>query len=292
MLADAVLAESYRLLRSRTTWFWSVLFVPLLMLVVAVIGNTTLKMMAAGAASRPPEEVPPQVQLALNPQAVDLGARIVEAAGDLANPMVLLFVLIGAATLYAGDYRWETWRLISARNGRTNLILGKVGTLKALTLVAMAAVFVAALGQALIKAAILGLPISFSFDGGDAGQTLALFLLSFWRIVQFTMLGLLAAVLTRSLLAALFVPLVIGVAQGFSPILMSQFGVGPDHPVVLLINPGGAVDIVKALLGGGTAAAMLPASAAPVAFVSLALWMFLPLVAALVWFGRQDLSKE
>ena len=36
------------------------------------------------------------------------------------------FVLIGAATIYAGDYRWETWRLISARNTRSNLLAGKV----------------------------------------------------------------------------------------------------------------------------------------------------------------------
>ena len=40
----------------------------------------------------------------------------------------VMFVLIGAATIYAGDYRWETWRLISARNSRVNLLLAKSGT--------------------------------------------------------------------------------------------------------------------------------------------------------------------
>jgi ABC-2 type transport system permease protein len=290
MLADAVLAEGYRLLRSRTTWFWSVLFVPILGLVFAVIGNSILRMMQM-AASQKAQDIPPQIRMEME-RGVDLGQALLSITADLAGPATLLFVLIGAATLYAGDYRWETWRLISARNSRTNLVLGKIGALKALTLIAMLALFIAGVGQSLIKVMILALPLSFSFEAADAGRLALLFLLSFWRIIQFTMLGLLAAVMSRSLLAALFVPLVVGVMQFFSPGLLSQFAVAPDSWGALMVNPGAAADILKAAIAGGTAAALLPGHAVMASLVSLAVWMFAPLVGAIAWFNRQDLSKE
>ena len=290
MLADAVLAETFRLVRSRTTWFWSVFFVPILALVFSVIGNAILKamMMAASAKS---EALPPQVQMALQPR-IDMGQGLLEIVGGLAGPATLLFVLIGAATLYAGDYRWETWRLISARNTRTNLILGKIGALKMLTIAAMLLLVVAGVGQHLIKAAILATPLAFTFSGADFGRLALLFLLSFWRILQFTMLGLLIAVFSRSLLAALFVPIVVGVAQVFSPFALAQFGLTGDSGIALAINPGGAVDVLKAAISGGTAAKLVSQSAVISSIISLLVWMFAPLAGAIAWFNRQDLSKE
>jgi ABC-2 type transport system permease protein len=37
-----------------------------------------------------------------------------------------LFLMIGAAAILAGDYRWETWRLLTPRNTRQNLLLAKL----------------------------------------------------------------------------------------------------------------------------------------------------------------------
>lgn len=290
MLADAVLAEGYRLLRSRTTWFWSVLFVPILSLTFSVIGNTFLKAKGAALAAQP--NAPPEVALALGGRTVDLGQALVTAAGGLAGPMTLLFVLIGAATLYAGDYRWETWRLVTARNSRSNLILGKVGVLKALALAAMIALMISAVAESLLKAVIMAKPLVFTFNDGDFGRLVGFFFLSFWRIVQFTMLALLAAVMTRSLLVALFAPLVIGVAQFFSLQILRPFGVEPDSWLHILINPGAAADILKAWLMGGTAADLLGDGDLAKAIVSLLFWMLAPLAGAIAWFNRQDLAKE
>lgn len=290
MLADAVFAEGYRLARSRTTWFWSVFFVPLLGVVMAVIGNTVLKV--TGPSITADGKAPPEVALLLAGGPVDLGQGLLATAGDLANPVILLFVLIGAATIYAGDYRWETWRLISARNSRDNLILGKLGVLKMLVLAAMIVALIGSVGENLIKAMVLSRPLAFTMDGGDFGQMLLLFALSFLRILQFTMVGLLAAVMSRSLLAALFVPLVVGVAQFFSPGLMGQMGLGPDSWAAVLVNPGAATDAIGALIKGGGAAQLLPDGLVLKASVSLALWTLVPLVGALAWFRRQDLSKE
>src|SRR4029453_7346398 len=94
-----------------------------------------------------------------------MGEALVTAAGNFANPLVLLFVLIGAATLYAGDYRWETWRLISARNTRTNLLLGKLATVAWLALAAMALMLVASVAENLIRAAVFDRRLTFSMTG-------------------------------------------------------------------------------------------------------------------------------
>lgn len=290
MLADAVFAEAYRLTRSRTTWFWSVFFVPILGLVMAVIGNVVLK--ANEAKLTTDDKMPPEVALMLQAGPIDLGQSLVNSAGNLAGPITLLFVLIGAATIYAGDYRWETWRLISARNSRDNLILGKVGVLKVLALTAMTVMLIGALGEKIIQAIILGKSLTFTFDGGDFGRFLGLFFLSYLRIVQFMMMSLLTAVMTRSLLAALFVPLVLGVAQFFSMQVLGPMGIKPADWVAVLANPGGAVDTIKALITGGAAAESLADGDVLKATVSLAFWTLVPLIGALAWFRKQDLSKE
>ena len=62
MLWDAFFAETYRLARSRTTWFWSVFFVPILGLVMSVIGNAIVK--ANESKLMADEKMPPEVALA------------------------------------------------------------------------------------------------------------------------------------------------------------------------------------------------------------------------------------
>jgi ABC-2 type transport system permease protein len=106
------------------------------------------------------------------------------------------------------------------------------------------------------------------------------------------MMGMLAAVVTRSLLAALFVPLVFGIAQFFSPQMLGPMGVMPDAWLSVLVNPGAATDAIQAAIAGGVRAAALPDGLLPKAWVSLTLWTVVPLAGALAWFRRQDLSKE
>ena len=66
-----------------------------------------------------------------------------------------------AAAVYAGDYRWETWRLISARNGRPWLILGKIGVMKVLAMIAMLAMLIAAFIFFVTQALVAGRPMIF-----------------------------------------------------------------------------------------------------------------------------------
>lgn len=285
MLADAVRSESYRLLQNRTAVFWSVFFTPFIALALSIAGAFLIKTKAEQLAG----ELPPGLATS---GPLDLGVAFANNAGGLANPGILAFLLIGAATLYAGDYRWETWRLISARNTRPVLMLGKVGVMKILALAAMFVFLLTSSIADIARGLIFDRPFTFSVGLPQAADFGLLFVLSFVRVMQFLMISLLAATFTRSLLAALFIPLVVGVAQFFLGEAAPALGLGPDDWAAQLLMPGLAFDTLKTLIKGGMEASTLPDGVMTKALVSLALWTLVPLGAAIAWFSRQDLSKE
>src|SRR5215217_425428 len=134
MLADAFAAERLRLSRAWGVLFWSVLFAPIVSIVIGLGGAAITR----GAVSKMGEEL---ALRAMPP--IDFGRTMIDAmaASDLI-PVQFLF-MIGAAAIFAGDYRWETWRLLTPRNTRPNLILGKLATF---ALVAAAGLLLLALG--------------------------------------------------------------------------------------------------------------------------------------------------
>ncbi|MET4683089.1 hypothetical protein [Brevundimonas faecalis] len=286
MLVDAIRSETRRLLWNRTALFWSLVFVPAVSLVLTVVGHWFIQAKMADVKGG----LPPQ--LALGGGALDLGRSLVENAGNLANPALLAFLLIGAATVFAGDYRWETWRLITARNTRPNLLMGKAGAVKLMTLTGLILFLVAAMLSEVAKGVIFDRPLAFGLGGEEARQFGLLFLLSYIRVVQFLLVGLLAAVVTRSLLAALFVPLTIGTGQFFLSKAGVLFGWGPADLTPMLLLPGDAYEVLKTAVLGGMPAAVMPDGAVWRALAGLALWAVGPFLLALAWFQRQDLSKE
>ena len=290
MLVDAIWAESFRLSKHRTALFWSLAFVPIVSVTIGALTSWVLK--ASETKILSDTRMPSEIREALSRGTLDMGEALVTTAGDLANPLVLLFVLIGTATLHAGDYRWETWRLISTRNSRVNLVLAKLGVAAGLTLAAMVFMLGAGVIDNLIKAGLFNRTLTVSLTGDTLGQFFGFLGLSWLRILQFAMMGLLAAVVTRSLLAALFVPLVLGLAQFFAPQMLIPMGVMPDAWLSVLINPGAATDAIQAAIAGGPRAAASPGGLLIKAWLSLGLWTLLPLTVALAWFQRQDLSKE
>jgi ABC-2 type transport system permease protein len=290
MLADAIRAESFRLFKNRTALLWSTVFVPVMGLIFGAIGMFVMR--ASEAKLTTDAKMPPEVLEMMSSNPLNMAQALVESAGKLDNPALLLFVLIGAATLYAGDYRWETWRLISARNTRSNLLLGKLAVTALLALIAMALLLVGGVIETLVRGAVFERALTFEMTGQMIGQFFAATGLSWLRVIQFTMMGMLAAVVTRSLLAGLFVPLVLGVAQFFTTPLFPQWGILPDAWLAVLVNPGAATDALKAAVMVTPGAPPLPDGLVLKAVISLALWTVLPLAGALAWFQRQDLSKE
>src|SRR5690606_1195730 len=150
----------------------------------------------------------------------------------------------------------------------------------------------AALLGAAIKGVVLDRDLVFRFGGDEILTFGLLFLLAFVRVVQFLMLSLLTAVLTRSQLAALFVPLVVGVAQAFLVTLAPIPGWSAADWPTLLLFPGAAYEALKTVILGGVPTAVLQDGVVLRAVASLALWSLVPFSLALWWFSRQDLSKE
>lgn len=279
MLVDALRSETFRLLRNRATLFWSVLFVP----VVFTVGGVGYHLLAK---SKAPDLAEAGIPASMGATAVNLGDALTMGAAYGANGVILVMTLVAAATLYAGDYRWETWRLISARNARLNLILGKVGVLKLVALAAMAAFLVACGVFIVAQAVIFERPVSFTYEAADWGKFALTWLLGMTRIVQYAMLALLTAVATRSLLASLLVPIGVGFAQSiFGQAGLPLLGWEPTAWKSLLLLPGLAYDSLKAVVQSGEGAVIAP-------LTSLATWTLVPLIAAVLLFHRQDLSKE
>lgn len=284
MLADAIRSEAYRFSKNRSAVLWSTMFVPVLLLILAGAAQYFLK---SRTAEMQDANLPPEL-LEIGP--LDLGQAMIGQAAELANPVLLLFILIGAATIFAGDYRWETWRLVSARNIRANLILGKVAVVKLLCLLALLLLLLFGFFSELLNGAIFERSYTFSFGGDDAGKFGLLFLTAYIRVVQVTLLALLAATVTRSLLATLFIPLALSIGQFFLMQSMQLMGWGPSDWYAQALMPGLAADTLLAAIQGN------PGSGAAqtlwMAVASLAGWCLIPLVASIVWFQRQDLSRE
>ncbi|WP_439472710.1 hypothetical protein [Brevundimonas sp.] len=286
MLVDALRAEGYRFSLNRVLVVLSTLLTPVLFAIGGVLFHWITKTKGDEAAKAA------NLDINLPSEAVNLGDALGLAAGACANGFVLICVLIAAATIYAGDYRWETWRLISARNDRTSLILAKVGVVKIVAIVGSLFFLIASFCFLLAQAFVYGRGLSFSVNGGDVGGIALTWLLSYIRIVQFTLVGLLAAVMTRSLLAALIVPWALGFIQSiFGQIGPALLGMDPGGWTLQLLLPGLAYDTLKAAVEGPLEA---PLTGAVIwrSLTGLALWTLVPLGGALVWFKRQDLSKE
>src|SRR3954471_7801061 len=107
MLNDALSAEAYKMRRNRTTLFWGFAFVPLGLLLFDLSLDIYLRLhMRLG-------------------DSLDLRQEIVRALGLGGSSAIQIFFAAGAAAIFAGEYRWETWRLQTPRNRRVNLLGAK-----------------------------------------------------------------------------------------------------------------------------------------------------------------------
>lgn len=280
MLIDAFKSETYRLSRNWVQVAVATLIVPILF----VAGGAFVLLQAKAKGG--PMAAMVGINPALPAAPLNLMDALMMGADKGANGVTLILMLIAAATLYVGDYRWETWRLISARNSRTSLLLGKVAVMKGLALAGMLAFLAAAIIFNLMKAGIFDRSLTFSAEASDMGQFALVWLLSWLRIVQFTLIALLTGVFTRSLLAALFVPWALGFAQTLTGQILPALGWEPTSWKMQLLLPGVAYDTLKAVVQGTSGIDIWPA------LTGLVLWTLVPLIVALVWFNRQDLSKE
>lgn len=280
MIADAVTAEAFKLRRNGRTLFWGFLFTPALALVVGVASQFLMR-----------AELPPEIQMT----PVDIGRATVSAFAEAGGPLTVLFALVAAAVLFAGEYRWETWRLLAPRGTRTQLLSAKIAVFAAGSALTILLIGLAGVISALVGGAIDGRGLDFDMEVGAFLQGLVGHALVSWlQLLQVGGVAALAAVLTRSMLGGVMVPLGLSIA-----LAVLQFRLVITEPVdpewwKLWLVPANAFEYARVWLSGTQP---LPGQdLSPVvgvlALAGLLLWLLLGYGGALVAFTRQDLAKE
>jgi ABC-2 type transport system permease protein len=268
MLADAISAERFRLLKDRGTLFWGVLFSPIAGLVMGVGGELFARGMMKG----------------MPPIPVDLVGRMVKALAGGASPVVGLFVLILSTAVLAGDYRWETWRLLTPRNGRANLLLAKLATVAGAVAVSLVLYALAAALGGLFSALTSGAPLV-AYRGSAATDLLGTFAVSWLQLMVLAALAAVVGVTTRSTMGALIVGLVLAVVQS---IVASQLH---EPSLKALAIPAFSGDLLKTAILTPRSVVDTPAPWG-LALAFLLAWLAGLTAAALALFQRQDLTRE
>jgi ABC-2 type transport system permease protein len=279
MLADALSSELFKLWRNKTTWFWGFCFAPIVALAIGVGTVVFIRYKETGLAAAMPE---------------DIARQTVNGVSQAASPLTMLFILIAAGILFGGEYRWETWRLLAPRSSRANLLGAKF-----LTFAAGAAFTVLAIGAAAPLTSLLNTMVNhtqLTWSGGSALAFLVTFLeqflISWAQLLQVGAVAALAAVVTRSILAAVIAPIVLGVVQAALTNMPQGDSLHPS-PWRLLELPGLSADMLRAFLNRGLLSHVtIDPGVATQAAISLLGWIVIAMTVALVTFRRQDLAKE
>lgn len=287
MLADAFAAERLRFFKARGTLFWSLCFVPIVSVLMGLLQGFTLRMVNIKASDQGTRDIDLiRTPIAFLEQAVDA------VSGSNFFIMQLFFLIAGSAIL-AGDYRWETWRFLTPRNTRTNLLLAKLGVFGLAAAIGLALLAVGGIVGSLASAALTGGGVEWAKAGGNTNaQLLGIFGIAWLEMMTVGALAAVVAVATRTGLAALLAPVGVWIVQGF---VLSQITRGFENPLqpplqYLLAFPALQADMLKAALTPPD-----PGMAAvnwPMALAALLTWIA-ALTALAVWqFKRQDLTRE
>ena len=271
MLADAFAAEFYKFLRNHSTLFWGFCAAPLGVLLFNLALDTYLKS---------------RVHL---PLTIDTGRQIVTALGLAGSSFLQIFFAAGAAAIFAGEYHWETWRLLTPRNSRSNLLAAKflvyalacVGSLTALALAAiLQSVYGAALGSTLI------LP-----GANFLSQAAWVFFISLLELLVLGTVAALVAVASRAMIGALLTAMFFSFAQSIAMAVIHPW----DAPLKdFLYLPSMCAYLIRAWATGQEVAPGVLADPAKIlpALAILAAWIVMVGGAALARFQYQDLSRE
>lgn len=283
MLFDALRAELLRFSRNTPVWFWSLLVIPVGTAIVGIFFRQFLFDQFQKAEADLPARLEQMADTPLN-----LGALLTDQASQLAGVNLLAFFLLGAAAIAAADYRWETWRLIRPRNSRINLVLGKALAIAAIAIIPLLLFLLCELVAQIITASLEHRTITLGMDAKLFATSLAMVLVSWFRIVQVGLLALVAGIATRSLFGGFVIP--VAFAVGTFMVQRMLVGLGWTHEEwrTLLLFPSAAYETLQTFLAHGP----VTTASATKSATGLLLWIS-GLSALAVWlFQRQDLSKE
>lgn len=263
-----VTAELLKLRRQRHALFWGFIFVPAFMLLVGFV-------LAGGLRGVPP---------GLAVETIRPLRAVARALGVGGNPVAQLFYAVGAAAIFAVEYRHSGWRHLVPRASRESLLLSKFA---AYALVAALSLVLVAAGEALVTLLlplVQGANYRIADAPGAAGVALLSFLLAFAELLAFGAIALFVAVLTRSAMAAILVPFLLALG---SSLVQAWLGASAGD-IPLPIFAGNALRLWLA------AAEPSPELARSALFGAATLlgWIAAGLGGAIALFARQDLVSE
>lgn len=282
MLADAVRGELFRFSRHTTAWIWALLVIPFGSALTGILTRQFLH----STMTKATQDLPDKLGLPKSP--LNIGDVITEQTAQLAGINLLAFFLIGAAVIAASDYRWESWRLIRPRNSRRELVLGKAAAIALLALVPLGLFLVCETLGRIISASLENRPLALGFDASQTAATVGMFVVAWLRTLQVAGLALVAGLATRSVFGGYVAPIAFSVGTFLVAGILTGLGWGGDEWRTLLLFPATAHDTLQSALAGGQVAGATVVKA----IIGLALWLVLPVVAAVWIFEQQDLSKE
>ncbi len=182
-------AELLKLVRQRGAFFWGFLALPaFLVLLACVLDGSLMPDASATVAVRPIRTL----------------LRALAAAG---NPVVQLFFAVGAAALFALEYRYAGWRLLVPRRSRTMLLVAK---LAAFLIAGAASLLLLCLGNLAAMFALPWIwgvhPVVAEAGGSAAVAVLLAAVLSMLQLAALAAQVALMAVVTRSTMGAILPP--------------------------------------------------------------------------------------
>lgn len=274
MFANAIAAERFRLLRDRGALFWGFIFAPLVGFFLTVAGEVFLRNLA----KKPLTGMP-----------LDLVGQVMKALGGGASIFPALFLAIGAAAILAGDYRWETWRLLTPRNSRPNLLGAKLVVVGEAILWNLILTVALTLLASVIGASISGRSLTASASGAGLAQIAGVLAVTWLEAMTLASLAALVAVIARSPMGAVVAVVVVRFVQ--SILAVGLQGLDPTPNWKTLAIPGYSADLLRGFVAAPDHAG-LESGPLGVALLVLLAWTVVLSTGAILLFQRQDLTRE
>jgi hypothetical protein len=264
-------AEILKLSRQRAALFWGFLLIP------AFTTLVTCVLIGGG----PPPLATAHAMNAIQP--VHSAARALSVGG---NPIAQLFYAIGAAAIFAVEYRYSGWRHIVPRASRWSLLVSKFATF---ALFAAASLVLVAAGDALITAVLpFGLgsrPVMTDLSTASGTVLFLSFLISLAELLVLAGLVALVAVSTRSAMGAIIAPFLLSLAAT----MVESYLAGSGGGVIPL--PTFAGDAMRLWLASANGSPELARSALA-GLVTIIGWGLACIGLTITVFSRQDLVSE
>jgi ABC-type transport system involved in multi-copper enzyme maturation permease subunit len=283
-MLDAISAEALKFGRHRATWFLVWIY-PIGFVILAVLGIMIGLTRTNGLSAAP-----------------DVSKWIEGTAAIWYVPPHVLgryFISAFTAVVFAGEYGWNTWKLVVPHRARGSLIAAKFAITFLLLYAAFVATGLLAILLTFVSNLLIGDPIPSGITAAALAEAQWLGAIKALPAVLLTVAyTALAAVLTRSMIAALVIGLVITTAEqtflGLAPML-AYYAPGLVSIVYQLLA-GYHFENLASWIGGGAAYEVRLPESGPIAMswatslVALAAWTCG--LAGLTWisFKRQDIN--